>query len=306
MMKKAVVLLVLVFLAACVPEPQDTAPEPVAPKKTVEPAPQEKAPLVVPVPYTKVTQSRGADLILWGYDPQMRLVLLNSSAGTVVFSYDEQGRLASIDDGAKETKFYHDKEGKLLRVEQGRQHRVFTYSSKGKLLSVENGEKLRVLHDSKGRLSSVARDSGASTEFVYDEWNRTDELRKGGITIGMHYDSEGRLARMDKEDDHLVLGYWREDLLSSLSGTMYGLKETVNYGPESITLLSNVQQNVFDSEHPEDGAARMDAFTTFLFCTRFRKLPVLFDGQSWVLYHEYMKGNITDYLLRGFVCEYLP
>jgi hypothetical protein len=306
-MKKAVVLLVLVFLAACVPEQQDAAPEPAAPKKTsAEPALAERPPLVIPVPYTRVWQSRCNEQILWGYDLQMRLVLLNSSAKTVVFSYDAQGSLASIDDGAKATKFYNDKEGKLLRIEQGQQHRVFTYSSKGKLLSVENGEKLGVLHDSKGRLSSVARDGGASTEFVYDEWNRTDEMRKGSITIGMHYDSEGRLARMDKEDDHLVLGYWREDLLSSLSGTMYGLKETVNYGPESITLLSNVQQNVFESEHPEDSAARMDAFNTFLFCTRMRKLPVLFDGQSWVLYHEYMKGNITDYLQRGFVCEYLP
>jgi len=306
-MKKVFLLLALVFLAACVPEPQDTVPEPSAPKKAIaEPALPERQPLIIPILYTSVMQSRGNEQMLWGYDQHMRLVLLNSSANTVVFSYDGQGNLAGIDDGVKATKLYHDNQGTLLRVEQGPFQWVFTYTSKGRLLTMENGEKLNVLHDSKGRLSSVARGGGASTEFVYDEWNRTEEMRKGGITIGMQYDSEGRLARMDKEDDHLVLGYWREDLLSSLSGTMYGLKETVNYGPESITLLSNVQQNAFESKHPEDSAARMDAFNTFLFCTRFRKLPVLFDGQSWMLYREYMKGNITDYLLLGFVCEYLP
>jgi len=304
-MKKVFVLLAVLLLAACVPEYQ----EPVTIKEKIKPEPKPLPPpepeRVIPVPFTKVFQARGNEKILWGYNPAGDLILLNSSSKTVVLSY-EGGNLVSIDDGTNPVRFYYDADGRLTGAEKGSRRWTFAYTSKGRLYSVENDEKLRVLHDSKGRLSSVARNGGTAAEFEYDDYNRTRAIYKDRIRTDVYYDGEGRLTRMQRGNDHLVIGYWRYDLLSSLSGTMYGLKETVNYGPASITLISNVEQNEFTSEHPEDSAARMNAFNTFLFCRRFRKLPVLFDSQSWVLYNEYMKGGITDYLLTGFVCDALP
>jgi hypothetical protein len=299
-------LVAVMLLAACVPEPKALPRveegQPPASKEALPPVIERTIPPV----YTQVWQLRGKERILWGYDQQGKLVLLNSSAAAIVLDRDRDGRLVRIDDGIKPMTFFYDDKGKLLSAEKGITRWIFAYTSKGRLLSMENDEKLTITHDSKGRLSSVARDSGPTTEFAYDGQNRTKSMYKGRIETSMFYDTDGRLARLDREDDHLVIGYWREDLLSSLSGTMYGLKETVNYGPGAITLLSNVEQNVFESEHIEDAKARLDAFDTFLFCTRFRKLPVLFDGQSWVLYHEYFKGNITDYVLTGFICDVLP
>lgn len=301
-MKKILVFVVLAFLVGCVAEP--SLPEK-AREVPVAEVPVVEHEQVLPVPYLKVLQQRGDESILWGYDQEGLLVLLNGSEKSVVLEYDRDGKLVLIDDGEPQ-RFFYDNTGKLLSVEQGLKRLLFTYSSKGRLLSMEDGEKLTVTHDSKGRLSSVARDNGPSTEFVYDELNRTKSLFKNRVETVLGYDDDGRLTRFDRDDDHLVIAYWREDLLSSLSGTMYGLKETVNYGPTAITLVSNVEENVFESAYPDESAARMDAFNTFLFCTRFRKLPVLFDGQSWVLYHEYLKGNISDYLLLTFTCKVLP
>ncbi len=303
-MKKILALLAVLLLLACVPEYQEPGKVPV--KTVQEPKKEIVVPeRVIPYPYTKVWQSRGNEQILWGYDKEGNIVLLNSSSKTVVLDYKD-GLLAGIDDGVKPVKFLYDTNRRLSGAEKGIRHWVFTYASTGRLTSMENDEKLTVYHDSKGRLSSVARDGGTSTEFAYDKYNRTYVMMRGSVETTMYYDGDGRLKLMSRQDDHLVLAYWRYDLLSALSGTMYGLKETVNYGPTSITLVSNVEQNEFTSQYPEDSDARMKAFNTFLFCKRFRKLPVLFDGQSWVLYHEYFRGNITDYLMTGFVCDALP
>ncbi len=302
-MKYISIIAALLLLAACVPEyvpPPQTVKEP--PKTEIPPLPA--AERTIPLPYTKVWQTRGDEQMLWGFDQEGKLILLNSSTRSVVLSYKGKN-LVTIDDGVKPVTFFYDHD-RLLSAQKGITRWIFTYTSKGTLLTMENDEKVRASHDSKGRLSSIARDGGASTEFVYDDKNRTKSMFKDKIETTMFYDRDGRLARMDRWDDHLVIAYWREDLLSSLSGTMYGLKETVNYGPTEIKLVSNVEENVFASTYADEIAARMKAFNTFLFCTRFRKLPVLFDGQSWVLYHEYFKGNITDYLLTSFMCDHLP
>ncbi len=305
-MKKILALLAVILLLACVPEYQEPEKAPVKQVQEPKEEPVAQKERVIPYPYTKVWQTRGKEQILWGYDKEGNLVLLNSSSKTVVLDYRD-GKLAGIDDGIKPIAFLYDEKGRVVGAKQGIHEWVFTYApTTGKLWTLENDEKLTVYHDSKGRLSSVARDGGASTEFSYDKYNRTYYMLKGCVGTDMYYDSNGRLRLMKRQDDHLVLAYWRYDLLSALSGTMYGLKETVNYGPTSITLVSNVEQNEFTSQYPEDEEARMNAFNTFLFCKRFRKIPVLFDGQSWVLYHEYFKGNITDYLMTGFVCDALP
>ncbi|MEM4239819.1 MAG: hypothetical protein QXM31_01755 [Candidatus Woesearchaeota archaeon] len=304
-MKIAFALLAALFLAACVPEYQEpqTIAEKIkpAPKPAIAPVPER----TIPAPFTKVYQLRGNESILWGFNQAGNLVLLNSSSKTVVITY-QNSKITGIDDGINPVKFHYDPEWRVIRAEKGSRQWIFSYTSKGKLVSMENGERLSAAYDSKGRLSSIARDGGTATEFEYDDYNRTKAIYKQNIKTDVYYDSKGRIAMLQHEDDHLVIGYWRYDLLSALSGTMYGLKETVNYGPSSITLISNVDQNEFTSQYPEDSEARLKAFNTFLFCKRFKKLPVLFDGQSWVLYHEYMKGDVLDYLLTGFVCEYLP
>jgi YD repeat-containing protein len=300
-MRKSLLIAVLVVLAACVPEPED----PARPKEAIPAAEHFADPAhtqAIPDVQSVVLQERGGRQAQWGFDHKGRLVLLNSSERRVVLERHED-LLAGIDDGMTPLVFYHDGNGRLLSAQKGSVRWIFTYSATGRLLSIETGETLRFTYDSKGRLSSVRRDSGPSTELVYDELNRTSAILKNNIKTSMFYDSEGRLARIDREDDHLVIGYWRHDLLSSLSGTMYGLKETVNYGPEDITLVSNVEQVAFNGGNAGD---RIDAFNTFLFCTRFRKLPVTFDGQSWVLAREYLGYNITDYVQMGFICDALP
>lgn len=304
-MKKLCILLAVLLLVACVPEYQEppTIVEKIKPKP--EPAPVTAPARDIPDAPVKVWQTRGKERMLWGYDSAGDLVLINSSNKAVVLDYLDH-RLLSIDDGVKPLKFYYDGSGRLSRVEKGIRKWMFTYNSRGNLLTMDDGERLTLSYDSKGRLSSVARDGGASTEFEYDDINRTKAMYKAKIETGIRYDSEGRLAMIRRQDDYIVLGYWRYNLLSSLSGPMYGLKETVNYGPGAITLISNLEQNSFESENQEDFDTRIKSFNTFLFCTRFRKLPVIFDGQSWVMFREYFKGGISDYLTIGFICDSLP
>jgi YD repeat-containing protein len=303
-MKYLVLLIALsVFITACVPEPEPIVLEEKPPVVQSAPAPAVSA-RVFPLPRIKVIQTRGDETILWGYDENNRLVLVNSSGKSVVLTYNN-GNLVSIDDGVKPVTFLYEK-GRLIGSQRGARHWMFNYSSKGKLVGIDNGEKVDMSYDSKGRLSSVRLNEGVSTEFEYDDQNRTRAMYRDRIRTDLTYDDKGRLKLMSRGDDHFVIAYWRYNLLSSLSGTMYGLKETVNYGPEEISLVSDVEQNRFASTYADEETVRMSAFNTFLFCTRFKKLPVLFDGLSWVLFREYMKGDITAYFLSAFLCEYLP
>jgi hypothetical protein len=301
-MRTFCVLLAVMLLAGCAAEyvPEQEEKKPITYKLKAEPA-KKQLPPAIPELSATVLQERGNEKITWGFDSNGRLALLNSTNATVVLEYDNNS-LVRIDDGAKPLDFSYDND-RLVGARRGMRKWVFRYSTAGKLLGIDDSEKLEFTHDSKARLSSFSRNDGQSTEFAYDKFNRTAEIFKAGIRTKAFYDSESRLARLDRENDHLVIGYWRENLLSALSGTMYGLKETANYGSSDITLVSNTEPNVFSST---DQAARMSAFNTFLFCTRFRKLPVLFDSQSWVIYREYLKGTLDDYVLRTFVCEYLP
>lgn len=293
-------LLLLALLAACVPEyvPPEKQAEAAPVKKPAAAVPYER---FVPDPSALVLERRGNRTLQWGFDAEGRLVMLNSTYRLVGLQYRDN-RLSLIDDGERPVRFFYDRD-RLLSVEKGVLRWQFTYSSKGNLLAMENHEKLAVTHDSKGRLSSVKRDGGPTTEFVYDDLNRTKSMFRDKAETALHYDDNGRLTLMARGSDHFVLAYWRYDMLSSLSGTMYGLKETVNYGPTAITLVSNVEQSEFSGG---GDSLRLKAFNTFLLCTRFRNLPVLFDGVSWVLYREYLKGNITDYLQMSFVCDALP
>jgi len=302
-MKASYAILALILLTACVPIP-------VAPVKNVTTVSEPQQVIFnrtaqVPPPFTTVVQQRRNDNITWGYDEAGNLVLVNGTAKTSVLSY-ENDKLVRIDDGVKPLTLAYDSEGRLVGAEKGIRKWAFTYNSRGQLVEMRDDENLHVLYDSKQRLSSVARDSGTSTEFAYDSRNRTNAMYRFGIKTDLAYDSESRLKLLARADDHLVLAYWRYNLLSSLSGTMYGMKETVNYGPNDIELISNVEKNDFASLNPALPERRFHAFNTFLFCTRFRKLPVIFDGQSWVIFHEYMKGDIKDYLLISYVCDFLP
>ncbi len=302
-MKAAYAILALILLTACVPIP-------VAPvKNATKPAEQHviinQTEVVIPPPFTTVVQQRRNDNITWGYDEAGNLVLVNGTAKTSVLSY-ENNKLVRIDDGIKPLTLAYDAQGRLVSADKGVRHWTFAYNSRSQLVEMADDENVHILYDSKQRLSSVARDSGTSTEFAYDAMNRTGTMFRFGIKTNLAYDSENRLKLLERGDDHLVLAYWRYNLLSSLSGTMYGMKETVNYGPNDIALISNVEKNDFTSMNASLPERRYHAFNTFLFCTRFRKLPVIFDGQSWVIFHEYMQGDIKDYLLIDFVCDYLP
>lgn len=305
-MKKFLVLLALLALVACVPEPTEPKTFKELHEEPEEQAVEPVSERVIPPAYTKVWQTRGDERILWGFDQKGNLMLLNSTTKSIVLTYDDYNKIIEIDDGIKPSKFFYDNKGKLLSVEKGIERWILGYSSTGRLVRFDTREKWRFLYNSKGRLSRVSRGS-TNIDFTYDpERNRTKSMFFGQLETQMAYDRDGRLKLMQRGGDHLVLAYWREDLLSSLSGTMYGLKETVNYGPTAITLISNIEQNNFESQYPEDREARFSAFNTFLFCSRLRKLPVLFDGKSWVLFREYFKGSIDEYLLKTFVCGVLP
>jgi YD repeat-containing protein len=298
------VLLALLLLSACVPEYQEPVKITEKIKPELKPAVNDSI-RIIPEPFVKVWQKRGDGSVLWGYNEAGNLFLINSSEKTVVIDY-EDGKITQIDDGIKPVKFYYSPEGRLLSAEQGIKRWIFTYSSKGSLLSMDNGEKLSFTYDSKGRLSSVKRDNGASTELEYDELNRTKAFYKNRIKADVRYDDEGRLGMIRIQDDYMVVGYWRYSLLSTMSGPMYGMKETVSYGPSSITLVSDSDPQVFDSTYTEIPDYLLDSFNTFLFCNKFKRIPVIFDGQSWVLFHDYLKGDISEYLMKNFICDALP
>lgn len=297
-MKKLTITILALLLASCVPEPQPI------PKTTLEEREGKKVvvraqePFEIPPVYSRVWQN---EKTLWGFDDQTRLVLYNSSEKTVVFKYDNEGRLDSIRTPNKKYDVLYGKHGPLKVVLDDKTVHSFRYNSIGQLVGWESGqERFSFTYDSKGRLSSYFRDKGQMTEFVYDQKNRTSKILRGRLETSVRRDDRDRLGMLVRQDDYWVFGYWRENLLSSMSGPLYGLKETVNYGPASIKIVSNIGQTVFESETFKP---RLSALNLYLFCTRWRKIPVLFEWASWVILNEYQNGTVQDYVTNTLLCE---
>lgn len=250
--------------------------------------------------FNTVLQTRGDTVVLYWFDQNDNIILINNSGKSTYFFYDGD-KLMMIKSWDKERNFLYGS-GLLTNVVSKYETTDFVRDAWNRLIGIEDGEKVSFSYDPNDRLLSFKRGSGMPTTFEYDEKDRIKSFTKVLTTTNAYYDDSGRLKLLDTQNSFLVIAYWREDLLSSLSGDVYGLKETVSYNQNDIKLVSATDESVFTGELER---LRINALNTYLFCKKFRKAPVVFDALSYILFYDYFDEGVEEYIVMSYYCEAL-
>lgn len=298
------IVFLAVFLPACSEQP---ALQPV--EKTLpfgEMLEQEALPKGAPpvaIPTKTVIQKKAGRLVTYGFDDSNNLLVVMSNGSKTAYNY-EGGVLVSIE-GSQSAEFIYDN-GKLVGIRTPEKKLRFEYDGKGRLSILENteaDEKLYFEYDSSDRLRIVRRGASGKISLDYDDRGRVKYITKGNVQTIAEYDDKGRLRDLNADELHLILGYWRDDKLSSLTGKTFGKGETVSYGPDyppfEAKIISQTDDSVFTSSYTD---VLYEAVDFYLYCTKIKVLPVLFDGVSYTIFANYYKEGLVQYFVKDVMC----
>ncbi|MBI4016419.1 MAG: hypothetical protein HY363_01875 [Candidatus Aenigmarchaeota archaeon] len=250
------------------------------------------------LPEIIVKQTSQAQTSSLKFDAEKKLIAVHKGTETIKFEY-ENASLKKIS-AVKPIEFTYSEKNLLTNITTPRWTVNLHYDRYDRLnVYATRDDQIRFDWDINDQLTGFKTDQGIPTTFTYYENKKIKSFKKTVETI-VRYDDKNRIKGLQSDDDFMIINYWKDNLLSSLSGSKYGLKETVNYGPTEIKLVSNTEQVVF-SEGTEE--TRIAAFNLFLVCKKIKYIPVVFDPRSWSIYSDYFKKGIVDYLVNNFVCN---
>ena len=237
---------------------------------------------------------------IFGFDEDEMLVQVLNEDIPVLF-YPGGERYKRIVKKNKPIDFWYGERSLLTNITTPKWQLSFHYDKYDRVsVLVAPDKKVRMDWDIKDQLLSVQINQGLPTTFTYNDKKQVTSFKKTARETSVRYDEKGRTRGFDSDDDHLVIHYWRDNLMSSFSGSKYGLKETINYGPTEIKLVS-------DSDHASvtEGTetARIKVFNFFLTCKKIKHVPVIFDPTAWVIYQNYFKTDSVDYFVNNVLCN---
>ena len=293
-MRKWVVLALLTVLVSCVPVTEPPEPEKPVPEKVVE---TEVVIKRTPDVVETITQT-GARNVKYGFNKYDDLVQVDSPEGQTTFEYDDYGKLVSIGDGT--IKFTYDGD-KLVKVSREFETVELAYNAFGDLERVDDAEIHKFKYDANARLVEHQRGNAPPTVFEIDDENKTVKTTKSTIVADFYYNEEGLVQDVNRNDRHIIIGYGREDKLSSFSGVIYGVGETISYNPNSIEVVSNERHAEFTGHY----RIRPKILDLYLYCNMIRRIPVFFDPIAYVIANNYLGYSTEEYILKGYYCEFV-
>lgn len=283
----------------------------VVPEYTPKPAPKQEAIVQKPVQtetvslpqanieYT-ITQKNNEKQILYGLDKNLNLVAFTDKKNQAIFEYSPEGAINRITAGERVIAFNYNQRRQLTRINDSGQMTQLRYDVNGFLKLYETPyEKLTFFFDPLGKLMTFKRGEGYETKFTYSK-EKLDSFLKDGTTTKINFGAKGSVKSAVTEDSYLVLNYGRDTLLGYLAGAKYGLAETISYNTNDESVVSSTDNSLFTGE-PE--TARIATLNLYLACTKFKKLPVIFDPLAYVLYTNYLKQDIVQFFANNFVCD---
>ena len=290
-------LLILLLLTSCL------VPEPTITEEPVQHEVQEEImlPAVPDEPVTPavktVTQVSEGEKRFYGYDENNNLVYFESPKGEWSFVY-ENGRIKKIL-GPKD--FILDfTNGEL--VENGVTSAV-EYDN-GRLTTIESNPPLHFEWDSNDNLRIVTRGVAGKTSLDYDDDHDIKYITRGSVTTDVRYDDKKRARVLSADDVSYILGYWRDNKLMKVTGSLQGEGMEVSYGPgyppTAAEIISAEDETEFSAPDTE---TLYDAVDKYVYCGYVRRLPVPFDGISYTVFHDYFNGSIEDYITLNKICE---
>lgn len=300
-MKKIIVLL-LFLLIACRPDyvPEKT-PEPTSSPKIETPVTEQKQFSTEPATRT-VKQAGSIGTFIYGLTEDNRVVSIKKTGTTWDYKY-EKGKLAEIT-GPQNIEFLYVND-KLSAIDFGATKLQFKYDSRDRLVEVKGAqETLHMDYDSLDQIRGIRRGVAGETNIDYDKQGKIKYLTRGKLTTNVFMDDKGRVRNFDADDTKLILGYWRDNKIISLSGMTFGPGIAVSYGPDYPPFEANV---ISAEDNSKFTAAYTDTLykvvDEYIYCKYVRRLKeVLFEGISYAFYVNYFKGDLAGYLAMQFKC----
>ena len=153
-------------------------------------------------------------------------------------------------------------------------------------------------------LRTATRGLAGKTSIDYYKDNKIKYITRGSITSDTHYDDKGRLRSIGFGNAEIILGYWRDNKLIKITGRTYGKGMEVSYGPDyppfNAKIISSDDNSEFTSTDTESLYKIVDLY---LYCQYIRRLPVLFDGNSFTFFANYFGNNVQEYFIMNELCE---
>lgn len=299
---KRVIIVLLCVLVACAPVEE--------PEVVEQPRPAETGKADVPPPVTRevesptrtVRQSGVRGSVVYGLTEDDRLVRVEKPGGVWEVAYDE-GRVRTLS-GPQEVSFSYDQE-RLSAIDAGETKLQFSYDSSGNVKEVAGGrETLHADYDANGHLREVRRGVAGATRMDYDDAGNIATITRGQLPMALSYDDRDRLRKIDTGNSHLILGFWRDDKLSSLSGNLFGQGLSLSYGPDyppfEAELVHEEDASVFSSAYTSTLYAVVDEY---VYCKYVRRYDnVLFDGVTFAVFRNYVGGDLSEYIEMQYRC----
>lgn len=238
----------------------------------------------------------------FGFTKDSRLRMIEKNGEKWEFIY-QKGKLVEIK-GPSTIEFFYD-QGKISQIKSSDADILFHYDQAQRLSHITGGrETIYFSYDTTQNLRTVNRGVAGETAFNYDKFGNVKQIEKGKRTTTLYYDDKNRVRQFDGDETQLILGYFKDDKLVSITGNIFGQGLAVSYGPAIPPLEAKIiygkDQSVFTSS---DTIPLYIAVDDYLYCNYMRRLPeLIFDGTSYAFYHNYYNGTITDYLIKHFTC----
>lgn len=299
-MVRQLIQIILILLVAC-----STAQEP--PKQTELPETSEVQTPVVNTPeliepVVKNVIQKGTQNANYGFTKDNKLRTIEKDGQKWEYNY-QKGKLTEIK-GPREIEFFYD-QGKLHQIKEGAKSIIFNYDQAERLSSITGGrETIYFSYDTAQNLRTVNRGVAGETAFNYDKNNNVKEIERSKKITTLYYDDRNRVRQFDGDETQLILGYFKDDKLISITGNVQGKGTTVSYGPTQppieAKIIHDAGSTILTSS---DTNALYQVVDDMMYCKQLRRLPdILFEGVSFAFYDNYYNGTVTDYFFKHYTC----
>jgi len=299
-MVRKLIQVILLLLVAC-----STAQEPIV-EKTKEQQPTIETQVIntpeAIEPVVKNVVQTGTQNANYGFTRDNKLRTIEKDGQKWEYVH-QKGKLTEIK-GPKNVEFFYD-QGKLHQIKEGAKSIIFNYDQAERLSSITGGrETIYLSYDTLQNLRTVNRGVAGETAFNYDKNNNIKEIERAKRITTLYYDDKNRVRQFDGDETQLIMGYFKDDKLISLTGNVQGKGIMVSYGPSQPPIEAKVIHDAgTNTLTSSDTNALYQVVDDMIYCKQLRRLPeILFEGVSYAFYDNYYNGTITDYFFKHYTC----
>lgn len=298
--------IILLILTACV-NVDEKATAVIEQKSTVQQAANESTAEITEKSAETVTrtvrQTGSLGTFVYELNDDNKIISIEKTGEKWEYAY-ENNRLTEIK-GPKNIEFLYEK-NRLAAIDTGAQKLLLDYDALGRLLEAKGyKETLRFDYNSNNRLTGVRRGAVAAANIDYDKKGMIKQLKRGNVPTSVYFDDKGRIRNFDSDEIKLILGYWRDGRLISLTGKAFGNGLTVSYGPgyppREAEVISTEDNSRFTTDNTETLYKVVDEY---LYCKYVRRLKeLLFESNSYAFYTNYFRQELPEYIAMQFACQ---